>query len=447
MDDRPRKHVDMDRRSMLRGLGWSVGSILLCSCGGPSGTPARVGGSKQPINVPAPVRPVPPASEPVVRVRFSRGTGSSQESVIGMPGQWTWIGPADDEHDRRLVRGRFTVKAGPRGWRITQLHGGVLEVPGARPLSITPMQEQPLHWNGSTWPGSIILHRMSSEGDGTIDYVSHVPMETYLPGVLSRELYDDWHRSTHDSLAVAARSFALFESWFWSDRRHFDLVAGEASQAWVGTTGHRPSLEAVQATRGQLLMYAGRVIPAYYSSCCGDQPSSAIDAIGDNPANDIPPLGSARSGSCPCQWSPTWSWQRTRTHAEVSRDLAEQARRAGLPGRFDLDNLHAISISERNANGRSLSVQVTDRSGRTFTMDASRLRSAFNTSRKRSDQLPSGNCSYRMLDRTVLIQGRGHGHGAGLCQYGAEAQARSGMSMQRILAFYYPQSSIEQAWT
>src|SRR5262245_2957965 len=45
----------------------------------------------------------------------------------------------------------------------------------------------------------------------------------------------------------------------------------------------------------------------------------------------------------------------------------------------------------------------------------------------------------------VVIKGRGWGHGIGLSQWGAEGYARHGWGFGRILAHYYPETSIESA--
>lgn len=45
-------------------------------------------------------------------------------------------------------------------------------------------------------------------------------------------------------------------------------------------------------------------------------------------------------------------------------------------------------------------------------------------------------------DDQVLFRGKGWGHGAGLCQWGALGQALLGHSYRSILAFYYPGSKI-----
>jgi stage II sporulation protein D len=44
----------------------------------------------------------------------------------------------------------------------------------------------------------------------------------------------------------------------------------------------------------------------------------------------------------------------------------------------------------------------------------------------------------RREGETWIFEGRGFGHGVGLCQWGAAALARRGWDHARILAFYFP---------
>ena len=49
-------------------------------------------------------------------------------------------------------------------------------------------------------------------------------------------------------------------------------------------------------------------------------------------------------------------------------------------------------------------------------------------------------------DHFVFSNGRGFGHGVGLCQYGMETKAARGMSYVDILAAYYPGSLVRRVY-
>ncbi|MCD4670481.1 MAG: hypothetical protein K8S14_08545, partial [Actinomycetia bacterium] len=49
-------------------------------------------------------------------------------------------------------------------------------------------------------------------------------------------------------------------------------------------------------------------------------------------------------------------------------------------------------------------------------------------------------------DAFVFTEGKGYGHGVGLCQNGMETKARRGWDYNRILSTYYPGSSIKRIY-
>ena len=60
------------------------------------------------------------------------------------------------------------------------------------------------------------------------------------------------------------------------------------------------------------------------------------------------------------------------------------------------------------------------------------------------DRIRSPLFSVTPLGDAFLLDGRGWGHGVGLCQWGAAELARRGFSAAEILAFYYPQAELVQ---
>ena len=128
--------------------------------------------------------------------------------------------------------------------------------------------------------------------------------------------------------AVAARSFACTEMAFWRGRRHYDVIAGQASQAYVGTTTNPSAARGVRETRGVVLLWRNTVVPAYYSSCCGGSSASAIEAISAHPMNDIDPLMARPAFAC-CREAPVWRWTSEQSVAEASRRLIAWERSRG----------------------------------------------------------------------------------------------------------------------
>ena len=50
------------------------------------------------------------------------------------------------------------------------------------------------------------------------------------------------------------------------------------------------------------------------------------------------------------------------------------------------------------------------------------------------------------VGRSVIFQGKGSGHGVGMCQWGAKRMGEKGYSKEKILSFYYPGVKISKIW-
>jgi stage II sporulation protein D len=48
--------------------------------------------------------------------------------------------------------------------------------------------------------------------------------------------------------------------------------------------------------------------------------------------------------------------------------------------------------------------------------------------------------------KDAVFRGRGRGHGAGLCQWGAAGLARAGQGWRAILARYYPGAELRRMY-
>lgn len=102
------------------------------------------------------------------------------------------------------------------------------------------------------------------------------------------------------------------------------------------------------------------------------------------------------------------------------------------------------------ANGRPTRYAVTDESGAIVTVGAEQLRWGLNYSgpgiTAPKKPVRSGHFTVTRSGRTLNVDGRGYGHGVGLCQYGAESAARSGAAWQLIVKRDYPGATLGRCY-
>jgi len=332
------------------------------------------------------------------------------------------------------------------GWSARDAAGTLAEWPAdvAQLSVIAERGPSQVEWNGITWPGHMRLVRVPSGG---MDVVMDVPMETYLPGVVAKELYGSWDLDTFKAQAIAARSYAVVEDDRWSERRHYDVVAGEQSQAWIGATTNPTALQAVRETRGMVLVHDGLVVPIYYSSACGGRPATARGAITDNPHHAIAPIatGDGPARTACCESTKVATWTASIPAAKVAERLRAWGRSNWRPDVAAIESITAVAPARRNAAGRTVAFTLTTPKG-DVTVGAEELRTAINAARDKATSIRSSDCTITLARGSMEFAGRGFGHGAGMCQHGAQEMARRGTGWKEILARYYPSSRVETAW-
>jgi len=154
-----------------------------------------------------------------------------------------------------------------------------------------------------------------------------------------------------------------------------------------------------------------------------------------------------------------WGQQSTKYRwGPITRDRATLSKRLAAWGSVNkhpiagLDQLAAVETTKTNKVGRPTRVRVTDRSGRSFEMNCEDLRTASNfragslAKIDMSNLVYSSHAVYTIAADTVTITGRGFGHGVGMCQFGAQHMASTGISHSQILGFYYPGARIQKAY-
>jgi stage II sporulation protein D len=116
------------------------------------------------------------------------------------------------------------------------------------------------------------------EGSRSLNVVNALAVDQYVKGVVPNESPPSWPMAELQAQAVASRSFALSAT---RDGNGFDLYSDTRSQVYKGLESEYPtSNEAVESTRGQVLMYEGQVAETLFSACSGGKTESIQNVFG-----------------------------------------------------------------------------------------------------------------------------------------------------------------------
>lgn len=273
---------------------------------------------------------------------------------------------------------------------------------------------------GRRFRGSLELLR----SEAGLRIVNEVPLEEYVAGTVLGEISEQWGDTVLRAQAVAARTYALHR------RAHprsadFDLAATTADQVYLGLDGETPAVRAaVDATRGQVLTWAGEPILAAYHSAAGGRTASAEEVWGR-------PLPYLASVAVPGEEDSPDTYWRTRVSGDV---LGAALAAAGLA----VGRVHDVTVSRRSESGRTRTLSVRGSAGEA-EISAEALRRALGPGRLRSTLF-----ELRRSGADFVFVGSGNGHGVGMSQWGARALALRGAGHREILRRFYPGARLER---
>ena len=270
-----------------------------------------------------------------------------------------------------------------------------------------------LSYGGQPLRGYLTI-TLSREG---LAVVSHLPLESYLEGVVNGEIDSSWPMEAVKAQVVAARSYALFRMR--GEGTLYDLKTDVSDQVYAGLRSEDSRAgEAVRLTRGQALTRDGSPIEAFYHASCGGRTSSAQEVWGIVQ----PSLPGVVCGAC--DDAPYARWNLSLDRGRITEAIRTLYPRVSSP--------KSLGIHRRTTDGRVLTLYVETADGRVL-VDAGDFRKVIGYR-----QLPSTRFSLGMAGERIVLTGEGYGHGVGLCQWGTRGGALAGMDYRQILSKYYP---------
>ena len=324
-----------------------------------------------------------------------------------------------------------TVTATGNGLRIGKSEFAVTR------LEIVPNQSPSVWVYGHEYRGTVRLFRQSG---GAIRAVNVLPIAEYLASVVDSEMPTSFGVEARKAQAIVARTYALDVLKSGEGNAEFDLFASTSSQKYLGfqyRDGSRrlageseASRQIVRDTTGVVAMFQGRLFRTYYSAVCGGQTTQGSAVFSDA-------VSALKSVPCDyCREANLYRWQSEISKTTAGDKLKEHFRGEGKT----LDRLQSITlVSGQPSKGLEVPEFEVRDGKRSHRISASTLRRL----------LPSGivySPFFSIVEKADKLQfsGRGHGHAAGLCQWGARGQGLAGKTGYEIVRYYYSGAKIVQ---
>ena len=277
-------------------------------------------------------------------------------------------------------------------------------------------------------PQTLVLVPLDTKA---FDVVALLDIENYLAGVLPSEMPAAWPMEALKAQVVASRSYMLSvmkerqSQHFQLESSVFDQVYKHENRVNLSKSLQARMLQAIRETQGDVLMDdGGDVYRAFYHADCGGQTEEPRYVWGMNKRN-----GTVVDEFCPA--SPQARWKLHLTRGSLRKYLADY---------FDWKsplNFKGMWIAQRTPSGRVAELEVLVNDGKSLKISAQEFRKLLGYNKLKSTQF-----QLSWFSDEVRIEGQGHGHGVGMCQWGARSFARQGASYKDILKRYYPISRL-----
>jgi stage II sporulation protein D len=362
------------------------------------------------------------------------------------------------------------------------------------------------HWErkeDQTFKGSLEIR---IEG-GKLRAINRIPLEDYLTSVISSEMKATSSIELLKAHAVISRSWLMaqinkgselsqstktYQSIFetadeyirWYDREDhagFDVCADDHCQRYQGITRQSTPLveQAVGATRGNFLIYEGRICDARFSKCCGGISENFenvwepeihpyLQSVIDNPDapegfepdlsnEDVAEKWIRNNPDAFCnthdknvlsqvlndydqETSDFYRWKISYLQADLASLIA---RKSGK----DFGEISDLIPVERGQSGRIIKLKIVGTRQTLVIGKELEIRKTLSESHLYSSAFVVEKLEVlNGIPGKFVLSGAGWGHGVGLCQIGASMMSEKGYTYDQILLHYFRGASVSKEY-
>lgn len=317
------------------------------------------------------------------------------------------------------------------------------------------------------------LHLIIEEG--IITAINIISTERYLTSVISSEMSAMASIELLKAHAVISRSWLLAQltaqkndnnsscgtendeeivRWYnRSAHQHYDVCADDHCQRYQGVTKVTTDVakEAVEQTRGEILIYNGEICDTRFSKCCGGMTEKFSTCWEDK---DYPYLTNVIDPYCGManqqilrqvmvnydqQTTDFYRWTVTYSQQEL-HDLIMAKTGIDFGDIIDLEPL------ARGTSGRIYRLKIVGSKRSLIIGKELEIRKALSTSHLFSSAFEVKKQGEGSVPEQFTLEGTGWGHGVGLCQIGAAVMGEKGFKYKEILLHYYQGAKVERIY-
>ena len=296
-----------------------------------------------------------------------------------------------------------------------------------------------------SYKGSLEIY----EDEYGLHLVNELPLEDYLCGVVPSEMPSAYPKEALKAQAVCARTYACVQL----ESKKLEQLHGQVDdsvsyQVYQNTAEAESANEAVQETKGEILLKDGNPIQAYYFSTSHGKTST------DEVWETASPASYLKSVDCTYDSQEPWyQWEVLVSKENILKNVQQL-----LP---EVKEVQRVEIVEKGEGDAVLHLKVETEQGAKSFYSEYDIRSVLaplgaeiirqdGSSVKGGKLLPSA--YFTMEEQTdtagvwtgYQIKGGGYGHGVGMSQNGAKGMADTGKTYEEILNYFYQEVELGQ---
>lgn len=274
-----------------------------------------------------------------------------------------------------------------------------------------------------------------------LSVINELSLEDYIKGVVPMEMGVAATEKRYEALkafTIAARTYVVMNL---KSRNTFDVYSDVRDQVYGGAGSERViTNRAVNETKNLILKYNQENAVVFYHASCG---GSTEDAGNVFARGNIPYLKEVADGNSPnCSISQTFYWSETYSDKDIINFLYN-----GNYIENQSSQLVDIKVNSRLLSGRVNELLFSVNLNGIKEIKVFRNNIRYLIRRKENNGILRSTMFDLIFQKNnensiITINGKGNGHGVGMCQWGAIGLAEQGTKYNEIIQFYFKGTTI-----